>query len=65
MSAVFVWIETFNGQATPTSWEALGAGRLIADQLGVPLAALVFGEGAGAVAAEAGQYGAKDRKTHV
>mgnify|MGYP005841369533 CR=1 FL=1 len=58
MSAVFVWIETFNGQATPTSWEALGAGRLIADQLGVPLAALVFGEGAGAVAAEAGQYGA-------
>lgn len=58
MSAVFVWIETFKGNAGPTSWEALGAGRLVADKMGVPLAALVFGENANAVAAEAGQYGA-------
>lgn len=56
--SVFVWIETFKGAANPTSWEALGAGRQVADQLGVPLTALVFGENAGAVAAEAGQYGA-------
>ncbi|MBI5666716.1 MAG: electron transfer flavoprotein subunit alpha/FixB family protein [Chloroflexi bacterium] len=55
---VFVWIETFKGQANPTSWEALGAGRMVADRLGVPLTALVFGENASAVAAEAGQYGA-------
>lgn len=56
--SVFVWIETFKGAANPTSWEALGAGRMVADKLGVPLVALVFGENANAVAAEAGQYGA-------
>lgn len=59
MSAVFVWIETFDGAANPTSWEALGAGRLVADKLGVPLTALVFGANASAVAAEAATYGAE------
>lgn len=58
MSAVFVWIETFKGAANPTSWEALGAGRVVADKLGVPLTALVFGENAGGVAATAATYGA-------
>ncbi len=58
MSAVYVWIETFNGAAAPTSWEALGAGKLIADALGVPLTALVFGPNASSIAAEAGKYGA-------
>ena len=58
MSAVYVWIETFNGKALPTSWEALGAGRMVADGLNVPLTALVFGENASAIAKEAGQYGA-------
>lgn len=56
---IFVWIETFDGQAVSTSWEALGAGRMLADGLGGPLMALVFGENAGAVAAEAGHYGAE------
>lgn len=56
--SVFVWIETFKGSAVSTSWEALGAGRMLADGLGVPLTALVFGENAAAVAAEAGKYGA-------
>ena len=56
--SVFVWIETFKGAANSTSWEALGAGRMVADKLGVPLTALVFGENADAVAAEAGHYGA-------
>ncbi|MDX2136682.1 MAG: electron transfer flavoprotein subunit alpha/FixB family protein [Chloroflexota bacterium] len=60
MSAVFVWIETFNGAALPTSWEALGAGKLLADKLSVPLTALVFGDGATAVAQTAGQYGAQN-----
>lgn len=55
---VFAWIETFHGKAIPTSWEALAAGRMLADTFGVPLTALVFGEGAGAVAQEAAQYGA-------
>ncbi len=58
MSAVFVWIETFQGKALPSSWEALGAGRQIAGKLSVPVTALVFGENAEAVASEAGQYGA-------
>ncbi len=58
MSAVFVWIETFEGKVNPTSWEALGAGKTLADHFGVPLTALVFGENAEAVAAEAGKYGA-------
>jgi electron transfer flavoprotein alpha subunit len=58
MSAVFVWIETLHGKALNSSWEALGAGRMVADKLGVPLTALVFGENAGAVAAEAGTHGA-------
>lgn len=58
MSAVYVWIETFTGKVVPASWEALGAGRGIADKLSVPLVALVFGENAGAVANEAVQYGA-------
>jgi electron transfer flavoprotein alpha subunit len=58
MSAVYAWIETFEGKALPTSWEALGAGKLLAEQFGVPLTALVFGTNAAAVAAEAGSYGA-------
>ncbi len=58
MSAVYVWIETFQGKAIPAAWEALSAGKQIADQFGVPLTALVFGANAAAVAAEAATYGA-------
>ena len=53
MSAVYVWIETFKGQPNPTAWEALGAGRTLADGLKVSLTALVFGENASAVAQQA------------
>ncbi len=58
MSAVYVWIETFEGKANPTSWEALGAGRTLADSFSVPLVALVFGDNASAVAGDAATYGA-------
>ncbi len=58
MSAIYVWIETFKGAALSSSWEALGAGRTLADQLSLPLTALIFGENAGALAAEAAQHGA-------
>lgn len=58
MTAVYVWIETFAGNPAPTSWEALGAARPLADGFGVPLTALVFGENAAAIAELAGQYGA-------
>ncbi len=58
MSAVYVWIETFEGQPNSASWEALGAGRGLAEALNVPLTALVFGENAHAIATSAGEYGA-------
>ncbi|GAB4525426.1 MAG: electron transfer flavoprotein subunit alpha/FixB family protein [Anaerolineae bacterium] len=58
MSAVFVWIETFEGKPAATSWEALGAGRVLAQGYGVPLVAVVFGQGAAQAAAQAGHYGA-------
>jgi electron transfer flavoprotein alpha subunit len=58
VSEVLVWIETFHGAALPTSLEALGAGKALADKLGVPLTALVLGEGAQAVAKAAGEHGA-------
>lgn len=59
MSAVFAWIEVFEGRAVPSSWEALGVGRTLANGLNVPLVALVFGKNAQAVAVEAGKNGAE------
>jgi electron transfer flavoprotein alpha subunit len=58
VSAVYVWIETFDGKAVPASWEALAAGKMLSDSFGVPLTALVFGENASAVANEAASYSA-------
>lgn len=58
MSAVFVWIETFQGKAHTSSWEALGEGKVLAKKVGVPLVALVFGQNAEAIASEAGSCGA-------
>ncbi len=55
---VFVWIENFDGQAIGTSWEALGAAKAIAEALSTDATALVFGDNAEAIAAEAGRYGA-------
>ncbi|PJF23169.1 MAG: electron transfer flavoprotein subunit alpha/FixB family protein, partial [Phototrophicales bacterium] len=56
--SVFVWIETFEGKASPTSWEALGAGSTLANGLGTDVTALIFGENAEALAQEAAKYGA-------
>ncbi|PJF26824.1 MAG: electron transfer flavoprotein subunit alpha/FixB family protein [Phototrophicales bacterium] len=58
MSAIYVWIETEIGAAAAASWEALGAGKLLADAYGVPLTAVIFGANAAALAAEAGANGA-------
>ncbi len=60
MSAVFAWIETLDGQAVPAAWEALGAGRTLADKLGLSLVALVFGDNAQTIAQEAGKFGADE-----
>ncbi len=58
MSAIYIWIETENGAAAAASWEALGAGKLLADACDVPLTAVIFGANAAALAADAGANGA-------
>lgn len=55
---VWVWIEQFRGQASGISWEMLGKGRELADQLGSTVTACVLGEDMQAVAQEAVAYGA-------
>lgn len=56
--SVFVWIETFDGAAVASSWEALGAAQNIAEALNTETVAIVFGENCAAIAAEAGRFGA-------
>jgi electron transfer flavoprotein alpha subunit len=58
---VWVFIEQERGQVHPVSWELLGAGRKLADKLGVELAAVVLGppgEATQRAAREAQCYGA-------
>jgi len=55
---ILVWIETFDGAAMPTSWEALGAAKQLADGLNVSVGALVLGKNAAAIAEEAVKRGA-------
>jgi electron transfer flavoprotein alpha subunit len=53
---ILVWIETFNGQAVPVSYECLGEAKKLAN--GGQVAAAVFGANAAAIANEAIAYGA-------
>jgi NAD-dependent dihydropyrimidine dehydrogenase PreA subunit len=55
-----VWVvaEHQDGRLRPVTAELLGEGRRLADQLDVPLAAVVMGEAAEPLAEEAIQYGA-------
>jgi electron transfer flavoprotein alpha subunit len=55
---VLVYIDQFNGAVPPASWEALGAARTLADQLGGGLAALLAGTQVQEAAGQAFQYGA-------
>ncbi len=58
---VFVFVEQERGQVHPVSWELMGAGRKLADKLGVELAGLVVGppgEATRAILAETFRYGA-------
>ena len=54
----FVWIECMNGQASSASWEAVAAGKTLADTLNLELTALVFGENARQIAIDAAKHGA-------
>ncbi len=60
MSGVFVWIEQFKGEPALVSWQALGVGRKLADEIGEPLIALVFGQNVGELAQKAIHYGADE-----
>jgi electron transfer flavoprotein alpha subunit len=58
MNGVWVWIENKNGEIPAISKEALGVGRRVADELGQPLTALVFGHDVNSVADAAFNLGA-------
>jgi electron transfer flavoprotein alpha subunit len=58
MSGVWAWVEHRDGAIKAISQEVLGAGRNVADALGEPLTALVFGEGVSTLAQEAFNLGA-------
>lgn len=56
--SILVWIEQTNNQAVASSWEVLGKGRHLANELGASLIALVIGAETAATAAAAQTYGA-------
>jgi electron transfer flavoprotein alpha subunit len=58
MNGVWVWIENRDGEIIAISKEALGVGRRVADELGQPLTALVFGHNVSSVADAAFNLGA-------
>lgn len=55
---VWVWVEQFQGRAASISWEMMGQGRILADQLGTTLTACVLGENMAETAQQAIAYGA-------
>ena len=55
---IWVYVDQFKGQAVQSSWEAVGAARMLADKLGGSVTALVFGSGVAGIAAQAFEYGA-------
>ncbi len=57
---VWVYIDHFKGVAHPAAWEALGAGRSLAEKMGGGVTALVFGAQAQGLAQEAIHYGADE-----
>lgn len=57
-SGVWVYAEFRDGRVAPVAFELLGAGRKLADQLGVPLATVLLGSDLGNTAQELIAYGA-------
>jgi len=55
---VWVFVEQTEGEAAKVSWELMGKGRELADSLGVPLSAVVIGQGVQGLCQEAFAYGA-------
>jgi electron transfer flavoprotein alpha subunit len=55
---VWVLVEHLEGKANPVSWELLGVGKILAQDLGVELAAVVLGSDVGHLIGEALGHGA-------
>lgn len=55
---VWVYIDQNQGEASPASWEVVGAARELTGQLGGGITAVVFGSSAEGVAEQATHYGA-------
>jgi electron transfer flavoprotein alpha subunit len=60
MNKIWVYIDQFKGEPLATSWEGIGAGKMLADKFGGGVTALVFGKDVEPVAAQAFQYGADE-----
>jgi len=57
---VWVYVDHFKGKPLPASWEALGAARKLAGEMGASVGALIFGQGVEALAQTAIQFGADE-----
>ena len=57
---VWVYIDHFKGQVHQASWEAIGAGRELADQLGSSVAGIAVGSNVNEVTEQAFHYGADE-----
>ncbi len=55
---VLAFVEHRNGEVRRSSWEALGLGRSLAEEMKLGLAAVVVGHGVAPVAAQAAEHGA-------
>jgi electron transfer flavoprotein alpha/beta subunit len=55
---IYVYIDHFKGDALPASWEAVGAARTLAADLGGPVIAIVLGESVSELATAALAHGA-------
>jgi len=60
MSKIWVYIDQFKGEALPTSWEVIGAAKMLAGQLGGGVTALIFGKNVESIASEVFKYGADE-----
>lgn len=57
---ILVYVDHFQGQPLPASWEAIGAARGLADEMGVGVSAVVLGSGIEDIANSAFHHGADD-----
>jgi len=57
---IWVFIDQFDGEALPASWEGIGAAKTLSQSLGGGVTAVVLGQGLDQVVQEAFQYGADE-----